>query len=56
MNKKTPICRKCKSQCKEQIRIEITWFGKWVGCELIEAICIDCWTKGETWEKDSLEK
>jgi hypothetical protein len=52
MSKKTPICRKCKKVCKEQVDSNPTWFGKYRNADLIEAICIDCWKKGENWEKD----
>ena len=46
---KTPICRKCKGKCKEQTHGDPTWFGKYQNEDLKEAICIDCWNKGEHW-------
>lgn len=56
MNEKKPICRKCGNECKEQFYGDPTGFGKWVGQKLEEAICIDCWNKGERWENSSLKK
>ena len=53
MDKKTPTCRKCKTQCKEQVDSHPTYFAKYIGTELVEAICADCWKNGERWEKDS---
>jgi len=55
MDEKRPICRKCKKQCEEQIYADPTWFGKYSRDKLVEAICIDCWRKGERWEDSSLE-
>jgi hypothetical protein len=56
MDEKRPICKKCNSQCKEQIHADPTWFGRWLGDKLMEAICIDCWNKGEKWDNSSLKK
>ena len=51
MKEKTLICRKCKIKCKEQSGVNPTWFGKYQNEDLIEVICVDCWKKGERWEK-----
>jgi len=51
MDEKTPICGRCGNKCKEQEYAEPTWFGRYERDRLIEAICIDCWKKGEKWDK-----
>ena len=56
MNNKIPICSRCKKICKKQEYADPTWFGKYLGDKLLEAICIDCWEKGEKWESSSLKK
>lgn len=55
MKDKTPICRKCKKQCKKQVDANPTWFAKYHKDNLVEAICIDCWNKGEKWKNSSLK-
>lgn len=51
MKKEEITCSRCGAKCKEMINSRPTWFGKYCRDKLIEVICIDCWEKGEKWEK-----
>ena len=51
MSEKTPVCSRCGKECEEQTHGNPTWFGSYQNEKLVEVICIDCWEKGEKWEK-----
>lgn len=51
MSQEKIICGRCKQECKEQIDSNPTFFGSYIAKTLVEAICIDCWKKGENWDK-----
>lgn len=46
------VCRCCGKTCEEPTaNRRPTWFGSYERDKLVEAICIDCWEKGERWDK-----
>jgi hypothetical protein len=49
--KEKVTCRKCKQECKPMIDCNPTWYGRYKNDQLTEAICAECWGKGEKWEK-----
>lgn len=52
MEKEIIICSRCGSKCKEMIDSKPTWFGSYQNDKRLEVICIDCWEKGERWNKE----
>ena len=51
MEKEIIICSRCGQKCKKQIDYNPTWFGRYKNDQLLEAICVECWNKGEKWNK-----
>jgi hypothetical protein len=51
MKDKTPICSRCGRECKEQTHADPTWYARYQNEHRKEVICVECWNKGERWDK-----
>ena len=51
MENEVIVCSRCDQRCKEAEHGNPTWFGRYENDKRLEVICIECWKKGERWEK-----
>ena len=40
------VCSHCHQKVKEQIDCNPTWYGIFRGNNILEIICIECWSNG----------
>ena len=56
MESEVIVCSRCHKTCKAMVDRNPVWFGRYENEKQLEVICIDCWKKGERWEKEAAKK